>query len=156
MNAFKILLRIPVPWIYVLVYLISLIPHFLIPVHIKGELAVAIIKIAGVLIFVTGATIAAWSLILFHRVSTTTTPGESSVKLVDSGPYRVTRNPMYVSLFIAYLGEAGMLVQVWPVILLPLVFLYVNYIVIPLEEKRLQSDFDGEYEQYCRRVRRWI
>jgi protein-S-isoprenylcysteine O-methyltransferase Ste14 len=156
MNIFKILLKIPVPWVYVLVYLISLIPQLLIPVHINGELTIIIIKIAGALFFVTGAFFAAWSLLIFHRARTTTTPGESSARLVGSGPYRFTRNPMYVSLFIAYLGEAGMLVQVWPVIFLPVVFLYVNYIVIPLEEERLKTDFRDAYKDYCMKVRRWL
>jgi protein-S-isoprenylcysteine O-methyltransferase Ste14 len=72
------------------------------------------------------------------------------------GPYRVSRNPMYVGLAIAYLGEAGILNQVWPIILLPFTLAYVNWIVIPLEEARLQEVFQDEYECYRKRVRRWM
>ena len=63
---------------------------------------------------------------------------------------------MYVGLAVAYLGEAGILRQVWPVLLLPLTIAYLNWIVIPVEEVRLRDVFQGEYERYCTKVRRWI
>ena len=63
---------------------------------------------------------------------------------------------MYLSLSLAYLGEAGILTQLWPVILLPLTLAYVNLIVIPLEEAVLKGDFKEEYEKYCTMVHRWI
>jgi len=63
---------------------------------------------------------------------------------------------MYVGLVLAYVGEAGILRQVWPLVLLPLTVAYVNGIVIPLEEARLKDVFLDEYEEYRSRVRRWI
>ena len=63
---------------------------------------------------------------------------------------------MYVGLVLAYLGEAGLLQQAWPVVLLPLTVVYVNYIVIPLEEARLNEAFPEEYAQYSSKVHRWI
>ena len=63
---------------------------------------------------------------------------------------------MYVGLTVAYLGEAGMLKQVWPVVLLPLTIAYLNWIVIPVEEARLHEFCGEEYEQYQARVRRWV
>jgi protein-S-isoprenylcysteine O-methyltransferase Ste14 len=95
-------------------------------------------------------------LIIFHKANTTTTPGEISKKLVVSGPYRLTRNPMYVCLTLAYLGEAGFLNQIWPLLVLPLTLAYINWIVIPLEEDLLKNEFKEEYENYCTRVNRWF
>lgn len=63
---------------------------------------------------------------------------------------------MYVGLSVAYLGEAGMLHQVIPVILLPLTVTYLNRVVIPLEEERLRKVFGAEYQRYGGRVRRWL
>ena len=63
---------------------------------------------------------------------------------------------MYVGLTLAYLGEAAMLRQVWPVLLLPLVLAYVNGVVIPLEQAKLKEVFGEAYERYCQRVRRWV
>lgn len=65
------------------------------------------------------AVIAGCGLVLFRKAKTTTVPGKLSGKLVTRGPYRFTRNPMYVGLILAYLGEAGLLKQIWPVVLLP-------------------------------------
>jgi len=94
--------------------------------------------------------------VLFRKAKTTTVPGRSSAQLVTSGPYRFTRNPMYVGLTLAYLGEAGLLRQIWPAILLPLTIAYVNWTVIPVEEAKLEEVFPSAYQQYRSRVRRWI
>jgi protein-S-isoprenylcysteine O-methyltransferase Ste14 len=152
----KLLLHIPVPWVFVLTYLFALIPLFLLPVRIHSEEALIIIKISGVVLFAIGAVFASWSLIIFNKARTTTTPGESSKKLIISGPYKFSRNPMYVSLILAYLGEAGFLAQVWPVLFLPLTIIYINTTVIPLEELILRDDFKEDYDIYLTRVRRWL
>jgi len=154
-SPFKILLRIPVPWVFVLTYLIGLLLNVVFPIRIHAQ-ELFFVKVFGIVLFVIGTFIASWSLIIFHKAQTTTTPGESSKKLIMQGPYRFTRNPMYVSLTLAYLGEAGFLVQLWPVLVLPLILLYVNWVVIPLEEHILEMDFKEEYENYCNHVRRWI
>ena len=152
----NILLKIPVPWVFILTYLIGLIPHFLLPFKFITQGNTQAVKIVGAFLFVIGALFAAWSLIIFHEAKTTTTPGESSKKLVMSGPYKFSRNPMYVSLTMAYLGEAGILVQLWPVLFLPLMLIYLNKVVIPLEENILSSDFGEEYKVYCSKVKRWL
>jgi protein-S-isoprenylcysteine O-methyltransferase Ste14 len=83
-------------------------------------------------------------------------PGRASTTLVTWGPYRFSRNPMYVSLTLAYVGEAAMLAHVWPLVLLPLTLAYVQWIVIPVEEGRLTEVFGPEYERYRAKVRRWV
>jgi protein-S-isoprenylcysteine O-methyltransferase Ste14 len=117
---------------------------------------VQIARIVGIVALATGTGFAAWSLVIFHKAHTTTTPGERSTHLVTWGPYRYSRNPMYVSLILAYLGEAGILAQAWPILVLPLTVAYIHWIVISVEEARLREVFAAEYEQYCARVRRWI
>jgi protein-S-isoprenylcysteine O-methyltransferase Ste14 len=63
---------------------------------------------------------------------------------------------MYVGLSLAYLGEAALLRQVWPAVLLPLTLIYLQRVVIPLEETRLRETFGPVYTEYCARVRRWL
>ena len=152
----KMVLKIPVPWVFVLAYLLTLPFQWLFPFNFFSMEKLFFVKIAGIIFFATGAFFATWSLLIFHKATTTTTPGEHSKLLVDRGPYRYSRNPMYVSLVLAYLGEAGFLTQAWPLFALPLVILYLNRIVIPLEEEILMRDFKNEYEGYCSLVRRWI
>jgi len=152
----NILLKIPVPWVFVLAYLVGLLSQFIFPYKIESLETLYYIKVAGYVLFAIGAIFAAWSLLIFHKARTTTTPGERSNKLVTWGPYRFSRNPMYVSLILCYLGEAGFLVHLWPVFVLPLMLAYVDRVVIPLEEGILKNDFKEEYEVYCTGVRRWI
>jgi protein-S-isoprenylcysteine O-methyltransferase Ste14 len=154
-NPVRLLLHLPVPWVYVLTYLVGVGLEWAVPLGIPKE-KLAGVAPAGAAIFVAGAIIAGWGWLIFRKQRTTTVPGKASSRLVTWGPYRFSRNPMYLGLVIAYLGEAGILKQLWPVILLPLVILYVNFIVIPLEESRLKEVFQEEYEQYRERVRRWI
>lgn len=152
---FRLLLRIPVPWVFVLGYLVGVVVERALRPHVVFE-ALPGLPIAGGVVFLVGALIAGWGLATFRRARTTTVPGETSARLVTWGPYRATRNPMYVGLILAYLGEAGLLRQVWPLAFLLLVVAYVNWVVIPLEETKLDEAFDGEYEQYRAQVRRWI
>ena len=152
----QILLKIPVPWVFVLTYLIGILLQLILPFNPPSQKVLSYMKIIGYVLFAIGVVFASWSLIIFHKACTTTTPGEKSKKLVTWGPYRLTRNPMYVSLILAYLGEAGFLAQFWPVLVLPLMLVYVNWTVIPLEENILKKDFKEEYEDYCFHVRRWL
>ena len=154
-RAFRFLMRVPVPWVFILAYLIGVALEILVPFHTRS-LQVGLIKILGGVFFLIGAAVAAWGLLVFRKARTTTVPGKSSTAVVTAGPYRFSRNPMYCGLIVAYLGEAGLLVQLWPLIVLPFVVAYLNWIVIPVEESRLQEDFGAEYEQYRARVHRWI
>ena len=154
-RPFRFLMRVPVPWVFVLAYFIGVGLEILFPLHARSS-QVAVIKILGGVLFLIGGAVAAWGLLVFRKARTTTVPGKSSTAVVSSGPYRFTRNPMYCGLIIAYVGEAGLLVQLWPLIILPFVVAYLNWIVIPVEESRLQADFGAEYEQYRARIHRWI
>jgi len=154
-NPMRILMRVPVPWVFVLTYLVGVGLEFTRSHTIRPKTALVSTIIGGVL-FAAGAVIACWGLVTFHKARTTTVPGKASAKLVTWGPYRFTRNPMYIGLTLAYLGEAGLLKQMWPVLLLPLTIAYLHGTVIPVEEAKLKEVFQGEYEQYRARVRRWI
>jgi protein-S-isoprenylcysteine O-methyltransferase Ste14 len=150
-----LLMRIPVPWVFLLAYFVALIPQAYVPIELPPTQR-HIVRIAGFVLLSVGVALAGWSLTIFRRQRTTTIPGEQSRTLVTWGPYRFSRNPMYVSLTIAYLGEAGLFGQVWPLVLLAATLVYVNWTVVPVEEARLQETFGATYEEYRTRVRRWF
>lgn len=154
-SPFRFLLHVPVPWVFVLAYLVGVIPELGRPSLIPPG-AQKVWMLIGAALFSIGAIIAGWALVIFRRARTTTVPGESSTRLVTWGPYRFTRNPMYVGLTFAYIGEAGLTRQVWPLATLPLVLAYVHWTVIPLEESKLKEVFAEEYEQWKARARRWV
>ena len=153
-NPIRLLMRIPVPWVFILTYLAGVAIGRAAP-RFGGQLPHET-KPAGALLFAAGVAVAVGGQVLFRKAHTTTVPGRTSSRLITSGPYRFSRNPMYVGLVLAYLGEAGMLQQVWPVILLPFVVAYLNWIVIPVEEARLRDAFGTVYDRYRASVRRWL
>jgi protein-S-isoprenylcysteine O-methyltransferase Ste14 len=153
-SPLRFLLLVPVPWVFVLGYLLGAAIEL-----VRRSVPAAAFPGAGFIgavVFAIGAVIAGSGLVTFRRAKTTTVPGEKSAQLVTWGPYRFTRNPMYVGLTVAYLGEALILRQIWPLLFLPVVLAYVNWVVIPLEETRLLEVFGADYDRYRARVRRWI
>jgi protein-S-isoprenylcysteine O-methyltransferase Ste14 len=152
----RLLMRVPVPWVFVLTYLLGASVESVVRRPGRSPEAFVAVSVVGIFLFAVGATIAAWSLLIFRKARTTTVPGKASTRLVTWGPYRLSRNPMYVGLALAYLGEAGILRQVWPVLALPLTLAYVNWIVVPVEEARLGEVFGPEYREYRAKVRRWV
>jgi protein-S-isoprenylcysteine O-methyltransferase Ste14 len=154
-TARRPFLHLPVPWVFVLAFLLGVGLQFVLPLSSASSTLSGLAWLAGLVLFAGGAVIAGWGLVVFHRLRTTTTPGETPNRLVTSGPYRFTRNPMYLGLVLAYLGEQGMLGLVWPLLFLVLTVGYVNWFVIPVEEASL-SAFGSAYGVYRARVRRWI
>ena len=150
------LMRIPVPWVYVLAYLVGVGLQFLFPLTVDSAEILLMSRVVGLMLTAGGVLLAFSSLGIFRAAHTTTVPFETPAQLITWGPYRFTRNPMYVGLALIYLGVAGIQVQIWPVLVLPLLLIYVHRVVIPAEEARLREAFGDAYEQYCAKVRRWI
>src|SRR5690349_18603855 len=132
-----LLMRVPVPWVFVISYLLGAIVQRACPLCL-GPTWSRTVEITGFLLFGLGAVVAICCQIIFRKARTTTVPGQLSSRLITSGPYRVSRNPMYWGLSLAYLGEAAILNQVWPVLFLVATVVYLNAIVIPVEEARLR------------------
>jgi protein-S-isoprenylcysteine O-methyltransferase Ste14 len=144
----------PVPWVYVLGFLLGVGLQMLVPVRVHSPVAVTALGVCGGIVFLLGAALAGWSWWLFKRAGTTAVPGEAPQALVTAGPYRLTRNPMYVGLAVAYVGDAVAIPEFWALVFLPFVLAYVNWSVIPVEEASLNGVHG--YDDYCAKVRRWI
>ena len=76
--------------------------------------------------------------------------------MVVSGPYGFTRNPMYLSITMLYLGISLIINAVWPLVFLPAVLAVAHYGIIAREERYLERKFGQEYQNYRSRVRRWF
>src|SRR5262245_26751883 len=92
---FQLLMHIPVPWIFILAYLVGIGLEILFPFDPRSSRVLLVSRIGGGVLFLTGAALAAWGLFVFSKAHTTTVPGKSSKKVVTSGPYRFSHNPMY-------------------------------------------------------------
>ncbi|KAB7767491.1 methyltransferase family protein [Xanthomonas maliensis] len=116
----------------------------------------ALIELAGGLIACAGLALAVSCFVLFARRRTTIMPSGHPSQLVIEGPYRFTRNPMYLALVLSYVGLCLQLGLPWALLLLPMPWLALQCYVIPFEEQRLQCEFGRQYHSYCSRVRRWL
>jgi protein-S-isoprenylcysteine O-methyltransferase Ste14 len=96
------------------------------------------------------------ALLAFRRARTSPKPWKPTTALVTTGPYRFTRNPMYLGFTLLYLSTTVWVNTMWPVLFLPLVLLLMHYGVIIREEAYLERVFGEAYQTYRRRVRRWL
>ena len=150
------IMRVPPPWLFILIYLVGVALQRVLPLGIRSPELASTVRLAGFVLILAGIAFAASALGIFKKSKTTTVPFETPSTLVISGPYRFTRNPMYVGLTLTYLGVAGTRSEIWPVIVLPLMLAYVNFVVIPFEERNLLGVFGESYQQYRAKVRRWV
>ncbi|HPA21430.1 MAG TPA: isoprenylcysteine carboxylmethyltransferase family protein [Verrucomicrobiae bacterium] len=103
-----------------------------------------------------GTAILAWSLAFFARQRTSPMPGSQPNVLVVGGPYRFSRNPMYVAAT-ALLLSVALAVGSLPFLIPPAgFFLVMHFLYIPHEERRMAERFGHAYADYRARVRRWI
>ena len=111
----------------------------------------------GVALIAVGIGLAVWAFLLFRRAGTEINPtSETNKSLVVRGPFRYTRNPMYLGLVIITLGVAFW-VGLLPMFVVPvLAFATANWVHIPFEEAKMRRQFGAAFEDYTRRVRRWI
>ena len=98
-----------------------------------------------------------WAAGLFRREGTEINPtSPANQALVTRGPYRFTRNPMYLGLIVCALGIA-VWVGAWPMFLAPIaVFITTNFVHIPFEEAKMRRQFGAAYDDYVAQVRRWL
>jgi protein-S-isoprenylcysteine O-methyltransferase Ste14 len=97
-----------------------------------------------------------WALLLFARHETGLLPGQATHALIEQGPYRLSRNPLYVGLLALYGGLALLVPTFWGLVLLPAAALLVYWGAIRPEERFLRERFGASYEEYTQRVRRWL
>jgi protein-S-isoprenylcysteine O-methyltransferase Ste14 len=102
------------------------------------------------------AALMAWSFLWFARRRTTIIPNQPANALVLDGPFRFTRNPLYLAMALLTLGAGLWLNTWWVLILLIPTIALVDRLVIAREEAYLRRRFGAEYDAFTARVRRWL
>lgn len=111
---------------------------------------------AGGMLMAGGAGLALWAAWLFQRAGTNIPTFRPALRPVFEGPYRFTRNPMYLGVTAFYAGLALAVASAWMLLLLPPVLLVMDRFVIAREEPYLDARFGQPYRDYKTRVRRWL
>ena len=115
-----------------------------------------IFKIAGVVLVLAGLTLAVMAVRQFSVAHTTLDPHGQVRALVTGGPYRFSRNPIYLGFVLILAGFPLFSGTVWGAILVPVLILNLNNLVIQHEEAYLEKKFGEAYAGYRSRVRRWL
>lgn len=97
-----------------------------------------------------------WSVVLFRRTGQSEIPWKPTPQIVERGPFRFTRNPMYLQLVLVCVGVAVILMNFWILILTPVCAWLLQRLAILPEEAYLERKFGDAYLAYKGRVRRWL
>ena len=103
-----------------------------------------------------GLLLFGWTLLTFWRHRTTVNPYKAASSLCTGGPFRFSRNPIYVGDGFLLGGVSLLLETFWPLLFAPLIWALLRYGVIRHEETHLEEKFGDAYRAYRARVRRWL
>lgn len=110
----------------------------------------------GWLLVGVGLALFGWTLATFWRHRTTVNPYKAASNLCTGGPFRFSRNPIYVGDWFILAGVSLLLNTVWPLAFAPAIWGLLRYGVIRHEEAHLEARFGDAYRDYKQRVRRWL
>jgi protein-S-isoprenylcysteine O-methyltransferase Ste14 len=143
----------PPPLIYLAAVVVGLVlrrptPTPFLPRALGDELGIAVIVIA--------VALALWGVREMRRAGTSESTAVPTSALVTTGPFRFSRNPLYVSLTLCYLGIMIAAQALWGLALVLVLLLVMRRGVIDREERYMQRKFGADYLRYKERVRRWM
>jgi protein-S-isoprenylcysteine O-methyltransferase Ste14 len=141
------------PTYFFILLMLSVILHFVFPIM---KIIPSPYNYLGILLVLFGIIINIWADRIFKTEKTTVKPDESPDVFILSGPFKFTRNPMYLGMLSILLGVAVFLGSLITFIFPVLFIVLMNLLFIPVEEKNLQKKFGKKYIDYKKKVRRWI
>jgi len=144
----------PLPPVYFMVGLILMFAvHFLFPYL---RIIESPWRYLGAAPLIIGVALNLWADKLFKRYATEVKPFRDSSALVLEGPFRFSRNPMYLGGLFIYIGVGILLGSLLPFLVIPVMFaLVTSHFIVP-EEGDMERQFGDEYLVYKRKVRRWM
>lgn len=143
----------PPPLIYGSALLFGLLMNALFPVTFLPRL---VSRILGLPLICGGLLLGLYGFRTLRGAGTNVNPSQPTTALVVEGPYRFTRNPLYVGFTLLYGGISARSNALWAILLLPFVLIVMRRGVIENEERYLERLFGEEYLRYKARVGRWV
>jgi protein-S-isoprenylcysteine O-methyltransferase Ste14 len=147
------LVNIKPPQVAALLTAVSVALHYALPKEYRLDFAC---PAASAFTFALGFAISTWAIWLFRRKGTPVVPSDRVISLVTSGPFRFSRNPMYLGVTVM-LFAVTLWFGTWPILIAPAGFWgFMSLVRIPYEEALLHKIFGEAYVSYAKKVRRWI
>jgi protein-S-isoprenylcysteine O-methyltransferase Ste14 len=141
------------PLLYLGTLLAGLVVHYLRPWNLMPG---PWIRIAGAPLVLAGGFIASWGRKVMLRARTNIFPGKPTLAIVTDGPYRFTRNPLYLGNLVVYAGLGLVFNSVWVLLFMIPMALVIEWGIVRREERYLAAKFGDVYLNYKGRVRRWM
>ena len=144
-------IRIPPPVMVGGALLVAWVLHRLVPVLLGPPLPEL-----GALVIFAALALVGWALLVMVRAGNDPRPDKPDSVFVEAGPYRVSRNPIYLGLLVATVGFALRWGELWGWLAVAASHLMLDRLVVAKEEAYLATRFGAAYEAYRSRVRRWL
>ena len=145
---------VPPPLVFFGALLIGVVLNALRPLPMFNSSQIG--DLLGLLAALASAALAYWALRTMLRAGERPDPGLPTKAIVRQGPFTRTRNPIYISFALFVLGVALLLNNLWMVLALSALMVYVDIGIVRREERYLEQQFGEEYMVYKRNVRRWL
>ncbi len=154
MNAYRARPNL-IPWPPILIVSLTLVAIALgmlapVPLGFAGA------RVLGAMLVALGLGVDLWAMKTLNDAHTTILPNRGSTHLVTQGPFRYSRNPIYVANMLLMAGLGLFSLNGWLLLLAPLDGVLTHVLAVRREENHLIALFGYQYETYCRKVRRWI
>jgi protein-S-isoprenylcysteine O-methyltransferase Ste14 len=137
-------------------FLVSIALHFAVPFSLPQGILRQVLIAVGIVLIIIGIgliTLARRELAHFRQP---TDPGHPTSKVVQTGVFSISRNPLYLASVIVFFGIALTLNMLWALVTLLVSIILCYYILIIPEEKYLSARFGKEYQEYVASVHRWL
>ncbi|MEE1612955.1 methyltransferase family protein [Microvirga sp. CF3016] len=151
-DTAQVLIRPPLAW--GLAVLAGLSLHWLVPLPFLPATVPA--AWLGTAVFVLALALVVWAIVTMSRAGSNVPTNRPTTTIVENGPYRFTRNPIYLGMFLGLIGLGIAFDNLWLLIMLVLFVIVIRYGVVAREEAYLDRKFGDSYRVYHSRVRRWL
>jgi protein-S-isoprenylcysteine O-methyltransferase Ste14 len=151
-DTAQVVVRPPLAW--ALAVLAGLALHWLMPLPFMPPAVSA--RWTGGVVFAAALALFAWAIVTITRAGSNVPTNTPTTAIVDTGPYRFTRNPIYLAMFGGLVGLAMAFDSLWLLAALVIFALVIRFGVVAREEAYLERKFGDVYRQYRSRVRRWL
>lgn len=146
----------PPPLIYLGGLALGLLLHRLLPLKYTSHASRASTLTLGSTCVSMGLTILVSGFRQMNTAHTNINPTQPAITIVTEGPFRFTRNPLYLGMTLLYIGIMFLVNSLWLLLILPPILGLINVGVIAREERYLEHKFGAQYLDYKQRVRRWL
>jgi protein-S-isoprenylcysteine O-methyltransferase Ste14 len=151
-DTANVIVRPPLAW--VLAVLAGLALNWLMPLPFLPAAVSA--GWLGAIVFAPALALVAWAISTMTRAGSNVSTRLPTTTIVETGPYRFTRNPIYLGMVLGLIGLVIAINSLWLLMVLVPFALVIRYGVITREEAYLERKFGDVYRRYCARVRRWL